>query len=233
MDRNPLKAVIFDMDGVIIDTCELHRQAWQEAGTVYGYKWPKAVNFKKDVFGTVSADSARLLFGEHVLNNPELIPVKDDAYERILNEQVQNILVPGVVDFINSLNANGVRLALATSARKEEARFVMESAGIAHLFEVMVDISQVVHAKPHPELYLTALAKLNLPPDDCIAFEDSLSGYKAVVAAGLRCVLVKTTMDDEKIEMHQMRCEALINCFLPEEISGLLFAPDLIPNVIQ
>jgi HAD superfamily hydrolase (TIGR01509 family) len=184
------------------------------------------------VFGTVSADSARLLFGEHALNNPELIPTKDEVYEKFLKERIRDILVPGVVDFINFLKANGVRLALATSARKEEARFVMASAGIAHLFEVMVDVSQVTHAKPHPELYLTALSKLNLPANNCLAFEDSLSGYTAVVAAGLRCVLVKTTMEEEKIKKHKMICEACIDDFQPEEISKLSLALDSVPNII-
>jgi beta-phosphoglucomutase len=210
-----LKAAIFDMDGVVITTCDLHEDAWKKAGAQCNFSWPLRLNFRKDVFGTVSADSAQLLFGPGLSNDilQQLIEAKDAAYDELLEERVTDIVVPGLIDFLKSLKGGGLKLALATSSRQKEAQFVLRSLGVWDIFDAVVDISQVTRAKPDPEIYLTALSKLQLGADECVAFEDSLSGVRSVFAANIPCVLVKTTMDEAKLAAHGMQCLHAVDDF--------------------
>ena len=215
------KAVIFDMDGVIISTCSLHETAWRNAGALLGYTWPQEIGFKKNVFGSVSEHSAKILFGDHLTADAteRLITVKDREYEELLGERIKDIEVPGIRTFLACLRANNLRLAVATSARKEEAEFVLNSLSLIDNFEVIVDISHIKKAKPDPEIYLRVLSKLNLPASQCIAFEDSVFGVKAVIEAGIHCILVKTTMDDSKLALHNLACYHSINNFQAEELA--------------
>src|SRR5689334_7574359 len=98
---NKVKAIIFDMDGVIITTSSLHENAWQRAGAAFGLPWPAQVNFQKEVFGTVSADSATMLFGSDSKSKlDKLITVKDIVYEDLLFDRVTEIVVSGFVGFL-------------------------------------------------------------------------------------------------------------------------------------
>ena len=215
------KAIIFDMDGVIITTSMLHETAWRRTGELYNLKWPQGLNFMKEVFGTISADSARLIYDNQLsgISLEEFIEAKDLEYEAVLAEYIDGVAVDGIVEFINELVRQKYRLAVATSARREEAQFVLKSLNILDKFEVVMDSSQITKAKPDPEVYLKTLQKLGLEAHECVAFEDSSSGIRAVTSAGIRCILVKTTMDEAALVSHGLRCEAAINNFLPNEIS--------------
>jgi beta-phosphoglucomutase len=222
-NTNKIEAIIFDMDGVIITTSSLHENAWRKTGAAFGLTWPSKVNFQKEIFGTVSSDSATLLFGsgDSMPRIDKLITVKDMVYEEMLFDQVSEIVVPGFVAFIQQLKVAGLKVALATSSRPEEAAFVLNSLNISSYFDVVVDISQVTHAKPHPEIYNTVCSKLNLLPSQCLAFEDSVSGIRSVTGAGIPCILVKTSFDEERIAAHELVCAGAVNNFLPSEIFNL------------
>jgi beta-phosphoglucomutase len=216
--QHKIKAVIFDMDGVIINTSKLHETAWRIAGELHGLTWPDKIDFMRDVFGTISKDSARLIYGTlPPLLLEELMTSKDNVYEQGLYNDVANIVLPGFTEFLDFLKSNMIRVAVATSARKEEAHFVLKTLNILDKLEVVIDSSKISKAKPDPEAYLKVLDALNLKCTECIAFEDSLSGIKSVTAAGIQCILVKTTMDVEKLLDHNLNCIFSIDNFLPAE----------------
>lgn len=210
-----IKGIIFDMDGVIIQTCDLHKLAWEKAGALYGYEWPQNLNFKKDVFGTVSEDSAKLIFGTEQIgdNLEQLIVTKDSFYEYLLEYEVENIVLPGFIQFLASLKEMKFLLGLATSAKKEEVEMVLKKLNVYHLFDSIVDISQVKNAKPDPEIYLLTLSKLGLSGRECIAFEDSVSGIKAVNGANVNCAVVMTTLDKELLVAKKLEYKYTLNDF--------------------
>jgi beta-phosphoglucomutase len=213
--NNMLKGVIFDMDGVIVQTSRLHELAWRQVGHAYAFEWPKGLDFQRQVFGTVSADSARLIFGTRVDsgNFAQIVAAKDRFYRTLLQAHVTCVAVPGVVRFIREVAQADLSIALATSSAKLEADLVLTHLGISRYFEAVVDVSCVKHPKPHPEIYWMALRSLNLHPAECVAFEDSLWGIEAVRRAGIRCVVVKTSLDRQRVKASNLVCELAIDHF--------------------
>lgn len=221
-----IKGVIFDMDGVIIQTCDLHKLAWEKAGLLHGYEWPQNLNFKKDVFGTVSEDSAKLIFGTEQIgdNLEQLIVTKDTFYEYLLEHEVENIVLPGFVKFLESLKEKKFLLGLASSAKKEEVEMVLEKLNVYHHFDSIVDISQVKNAKPDPEIYLLTLSKLGLSGRECLAFEDSVSGIKAVNGANINCAVVMTTLTEEQLIANKLEYKHTLDDFtkIPAQLTNEL-----------
>lgn len=207
--------IIFDMDGVIIDTCSLHESAWFAVSKLFGFSWNKACNFKRDVFGTSSTDSAIILFGKDVLNYNmhEVCRRKDEFYQEILHEDIYNIVIPGFIPFFERLLYLEIPVALATSSVNYEAEFVLKSLGIYKHFKAVIDASKVKNPKPHPEVYLRACDALGKPAANCIGFEDSLTGIQALQQAGVKCVVVGSTLTMEKLNSSGVKYETYIEDF--------------------
>jgi beta-phosphoglucomutase len=187
----PGMAMIFDMDGVIVDSNPLHTQAWRAYNLRFGIDAGEAL--AERMYGRRNDQIVPEFFGTG-LSAAEIAAhgaAKEALYREMLEPVLSEALVPGVRELL-ARHAGG-RLGLATNAEPANVDFILNKAGLRRYFRAIVDGDQVQHAKPHPEIYLRAAELLEVQPVNCIVFEDSFSGVEAARAAGARVVGVRTT----------------------------------------
>lgn len=188
-----IKAVIFDMDGTLVDTERLGIKGWAAAAEELGVEIPLSL-IKQFIGRTLPAVQA--LLAEH-LGSAELA---DRAYEihtavrRKLSE-TELETKPGAIEALRALHDAGYRLELATSSRRATASFNLERFGILPLFEAITCGEEVVNGKPDPEMYELAARKLDLPPEACAVVEDSPNGVRAGHAAGMPVFMVPDVIE--------------------------------------
>lgn len=191
-------ALVFDMDGVIVENHEWHFRAWLEFCHRHGLHLTEE-EFYTRIFGGTNHDLLTRLFG-NTLTEDEILRMgeeKEAVYRDIYGPHV--VPVPGVVEFIRTSRKNGLRTALATSAPRSNVEFTLGHTGLTGKFDVIVDSSHITHGKPHPEIYLKTASLLRLEPEQCVVFEDSLPGIESAAKAGCKVVGVATTLPPGKI----------------------------------
>ncbi|MBO0947851.1 HAD family hydrolase [Fibrella forsythiae] len=188
-----LKAVIFDMDGVIADTNPHHQIAWRKYYEQHGRTLSDA-EFVEYVSGKHNRAILGHLFPDQVVDVADfdrLAYEKEALFREIYAPDI--IAVPGLVSFLQLLKEHGIKTAVATSAPVENLDFVMDALALRPYFDELLHEKLVTRPKPDPEIYLKAMAMLGVSPEESIVFEDSMTGVKAGRAAGARVVGVATT----------------------------------------
>lgn len=185
-DARPLRAVVFDFDGTILDTETREFHHWQQLYREHGRELGLA-DWQRGI-GTWDAFDPWAGLPDHVRADREA--VRSALHERIVSDIAGQDLRPGVREVLEAVRRAGLRLALATSSDRAWVTRWMEQHGLAELFEVMVTRDDVRRVKPDPELYVLAAERLGLGTGECVAVEDSLNGATAAVAAGMRVVVV-------------------------------------------
>jgi beta-phosphoglucomutase family hydrolase len=184
-------ALIFDMDGVIIDSNPLHRQAWVAFNRRYGLETTEAM--QQSMYGKRNDQIVRDFYGEGIA--AEEVDARGRAKERLYREmitgRIEEMLVPGLRAFLE--RHRDLPMGVGSNAEPENVAFVLDSTGLRRYFRAVVDGHQVRHPKPHPEVYLRVAELLGTEPAKCIVFEDSHSGAAAAVAAGMRVIGLSTT----------------------------------------
>ena len=184
-------ALIFDMDGVIIDSNPLHRQAWVAFNRRYGLETTEAM--QQSMYGKRNDQIVRDFYGEGIA--AEEVDARGRAKERLYREMLagrtEEVLVPGLRAFLE--RHRDLPMGVGSNAEPENVAFVLDSTGLRRYFRAVVDGHQVRHPKPHPEIYLRVAELLKTDPAECIVFEDSHSGAAAAVAAGMRVIGLSTT----------------------------------------
>ena len=187
-------ALIFDMDGVIIDSNPLHRQAWAAFNRRYGLETTEAM--QRRMYGKRNDQIVRDYFGEGI--SPEEVDARGRAKERLYREMLtgrtEEMLVPGLRAFLERYR--DLPMGVGSNAEPENISLVLDETGLRRYFRAVVDGHQVRHAKPHPEVYLRVAELLETDPAECVVFEDSHSGAAAAVAAGMRVIGISTTDDN-------------------------------------
>ena len=182
----PLKALIFDLDGVIADTAHLHRAAWERLAGEIGLSWDDAIGEK--LKGVDRATSLEIVLGASSdkytnAQKRELAERKNGYYRATIAAFSAANLLPGASTALQAARAAGLKTALASASRS--ARELAERLGIAGLFDHIVDAATVAHPKPHPEIFQRAAAALGIPPADCLGIEDAQAGIAAIKSAGM------------------------------------------------
>jgi beta-phosphoglucomutase family hydrolase len=186
-----IRAFLFDMDGVIVDSNPLHRESWAEYNRRHGVETTEAM--QQRMYGKRNDDIVRDFFGAH-LADAEVYAhgaAKEQLYREMIRPALNESLVPGVREFLE--RHRGEPVGMATNAEPENVEFLIEEAGLRPYFRVLVDGHQVPNPKPYPDIYLRAAELLGVPPCDCVVFEDSLPGIEAARAAGMAVVGLTTT----------------------------------------
>jgi beta-phosphoglucomutase len=191
-------AVIFDMDGVLVENSEIHNEAWRLTCLKHGKT--RTSDEIRDIFGGSNKIFIERLLGIFDEKIIETIAIEKEALYREMF--AASIKAPaGLLNLLNELNNNNVDLAVATSAPPENLNFVLDRLNIRNFFKALVDESQIKHAKPNPEVYLATASKLNLAPNKCLVFEDSILGIQAGQAAGMKVVGITTSFKANQIKM--------------------------------
>jgi beta-phosphoglucomutase family hydrolase len=191
---DPCLALIFDMDGVLIDSNPVHRKVWAAYNRRFGLETTEAM--LQRMYGKRNDEIVRDFFGEDL--SSEEVARRGAAKERLYREtiagRVEQMLVPGLKAFLREHNR--ARMAVATNAEPENVAQVLDQGGIRPYFKVVVDGHQVRKPKPDPAIYRLAAQKLGVAEANCIVFEDSKSGVQAARDAGMRIVGLLTTEDN-------------------------------------
>jgi len=184
-----MKAVILDMDGLMVDTEPLYKTAWQTAARDLGYDLHDD-RYAKLVGRTTDAGE-RELMAEFGASFPiEAFRGLWPGLWRLEAERGGIHRKPGLTELLAFIREAGLRVAVATSSEEVYTRPTLEGAGLADHFDVVVTGDQIVHGKPEPDIYLEAARRLAVAPAECVAFEDSEAGIMAVSRAGMTGVLV-------------------------------------------
>ncbi len=212
-------AVVFDMDGVIVDNDVYHFRAWGELCGNYGLDVSQ--DEVKSWFGNTNPMILRKLFGADI-DEEAIVRIgaeKEFLYREIYKSDIK--ATPGLLPFLESLRESGITIAIATSAPTENVDFVLEHTGIRKFFSKIIDASMIREGKPSPEIYLKAAEILELAVSDCLVFEDSFHGIESAVRAGMKVVGVATTHPAEKLSgtVRNIKDFTEIN---PSEVAAIL-----------
>ena len=179
------KAVIFDNDGVLVDTEKLYFQAIKEVLAT------QSVDLSLDTFidsNIKSSKSAWHLCGKTGDELKALKKIRNERYTELLSEG--DLTLPGVRKVLKELSEN-FRLCIVTTSRKVHFEAIHQWTDYLSLFEFVITVDDVQNSKPDPEPYLSALERLNLSAEDCFVVEDSYRGLKSATSAGIDCIMVR------------------------------------------
>ncbi|MGD2027489.1 MAG: HAD family phosphatase [Anaerolineales bacterium] len=183
-------AVLWDMDGVLIDTGDLHYHTWKTALEELGY------SFSKDqfvaTFGKNNASALEMLFGEKP--TPEFTAKITDRKESLFREMIKGRarLLPGVDDWLEKFQECGVRQAIASSAPVENIDVLVDELAIRPYFDAIISGADLP-GKPDPAVFLKAAGAVGVSPEYCVVIEDAVHGVEGALAAGMKCIAVTTT----------------------------------------
>ena len=191
-----IKAVIFDMDGVIIDNHDYHHEAWMQFCQKYG------VTIEGDVsryFGRTNTDILTNIFPADLTNKQlyEYAGEKEKLYRGLYEGNIET--AAGLEKLLTDLQHAGIKLAIATSAPPGNVDFVLGNTNLHMYFDAIVDSSMISNGKPDPEIYLKAAEKLAVEPRHCVVVEDSVAGISSAKAAGMQVVAITTTNPRQKL----------------------------------
>jgi HAD superfamily hydrolase (TIGR01509 family) len=212
-----IEAVVFDMDGLILDTETIYREVMMEAAGAHGAELPDAVFL---AMVGLPADSSRLValdhFGEDFPYEPWIGRVSELAHARLADGAP---LKAGVVELLDRLDALGLPRAIATSSSRAGVERHLRPAGLLDRFHAVVAAGDYAKGKPHPDPFLAAATRLGVRPERCVALEDSHNGVRAAHAAGMMTVMVPDLLP----ATDEMRALAMMVLGSLHEVAGRLF----------
>jgi beta-phosphoglucomutase len=199
--NNLPRAVIFDMDGVLVDSNPFHVQKWADFLDARGIRYDPR-ELPRKVLGPRNDDTFRLFLGSSVTKE-EMAQLGEELEARFrATLRAHAKPLPGVESLLRQCRQAGISMAVASSAIAKNVEFVVDVLGFRDYFCCLLTADEVHHPKPHPEIYLRTCEKLGHPPAACVVFEDSFVGIEAAKAAGIKCVAVASTFPAEELRAH-------------------------------
>ncbi len=186
-----VKALIFDLDGVIVTTEHNHFIAWKRTAESLGIPFEEEHNELLKGVSRVDSLKKILELGSKTISTEEfdaLLISKNDFYVDSIQDLNQSDLLPGVLSLLQEARSKGIKLGIGSSSKN--ANFILKLLKIDHFFDVVIDGNGVEHPKPHPEVFLNGAKALSLAPAECIVFEDAASGITAAKAGGFIAIAV-------------------------------------------
>lgn len=184
-----VRGVIFDMDGLLIDSERVNCGSWKAAAKEFGYELRDEMF--AEIIGTGLRESEEIL--KSFLGTDFPFAKARARRVELSDEFISNSgmpLRPGALELISYLDATGIKKAIATSTDRQESHKRLEAAAVRCRFDIIVTRDDVKRIKPAPDLYLMALERLRLPAEEVVVLEDSDIGMESALNAGLRCVLI-------------------------------------------
>jgi beta-phosphoglucomutase len=198
-----IKGLIFDLDGTLTLTQNLHYQALHRAFAEYGIDYTQEEDIEKYAGQGSKHTCERVLAAAGKNPTPEEITkcaaTKKMYYDEIVaNTEIR--IVPGLKPFLIDSLAAGYKMIVATGNKLEATETILEKVGIKDFFELIVSQTDVSNQKPAPDLFLLAAKKMGLEPSECVVFEDALNGVKAAKTGNFKCIGLATGTTEEKLK---------------------------------
>ncbi|XP_010509171.1 PREDICTED: haloacid dehalogenase-like hydrolase domain-containing protein Sgpp [Camelina sativa] len=189
----PLEAILFDVDGTLCDSDPIHLIAFQELLQEIGFNNGVPIDekfFVANIAGKHNSEIAQLLFPDDVPKGIQFCDEKEALYRKLVSEKIKPL--DGLIKLTKWIEDRGLKRAAVTNAPKENAELMISKLGLTDFFQAVILGSECEYPKPHPGPYLKALEILNVSKDHTLVFEDSISGIKAGVAAGMPVIGLTT-----------------------------------------
>jgi beta-phosphoglucomutase len=191
-------AVLFDMDGVLVENHQYHIDSWK----AFSKKYQNEMSEKTiiELFGNTNRDYLDIIFQRKL--TVDEYKLYGEEKEALYREMYANAVQPvtGLIPFLEMLKQHHVKTAVATSASTANLVFVLDKLQIAKYFDALLDITNIKRGKPDPEIYLKASQAVHQKPEKCLVIEDSFSGIKAGKHAGMKVIGMATTHSADKIK---------------------------------
>ncbi|GAA0134852.1 beta-phosphoglucomutase [Paenibacillus sp. YSY-4.3] len=184
-----IKACLFDLDGVLVDTAKYHYLAWKRLADELGFAFTEQDNEKlKGVSRMASLDILLSVGGLQFddAKKHELAERKNNWYFESISKMDHTEILPGALDFLKACQENGLKTALGSASKN--AMTILNNTGLTPYFDAIIDGTHTANAKPDPEVFLLGAAALSIPPGQCVVFEDAEAGVEAAHRAGMSCV---------------------------------------------
>lgn len=206
------KAVLFDMDGVVIDNLSYHVDAWLLYCERHGIPLTREI-FYQDLNGLNAKDTFEWLLKREISREEinELEEEKEEIYRGFYRPFLTP--APGLLDFLALLQAHGIRTALGTSAGPGNIDFILDGLGIRDQFDAVIGGAEVAKGKPNPEIYLRAAGLVDVNPENCWVIEDSLQGIQAGLSAGMKVVGMTTSHSSEELSHTHITSPDFVDLF--------------------
>lgn len=184
-----LKACIFDLDGVIVDTAVYHYRAWKRLANELGFDFTEHQN--EQLKGVSRVRSLELILGwggvtKTAEQQEQLATLKNTWYVDMINQMTPAEILPGAKEFLQECRAAGIKTALGSASKNSGT--ILDKVGIAHLFDAVVDGNKVTNPKPDPEVFLRGAQELGVEPGQCVVFEDAIAGVEAAKNGDMKAV---------------------------------------------
>ncbi|MFT5886664.1 MAG: beta-phosphoglucomutase [Arcticibacterium sp.] len=184
-----IKGILFDLDGVIVDTAVFHYSAWRRMANELGFDIDEAFNETLKGISRMDSIDRILKHGNVSLPEAEILALatkKNEWYVEMVDKMTKNHILPGIEDLIQQIKDMGLGMALG-SASKNAPR-ILERIGLIHHFDALVDGNSVTRSKPDPEVFIKGAESLKLKKEECLVVEDAFAGIEAAHAAGMKAI---------------------------------------------
>ena len=217
----PIHALLWDLDGVIVDSGEYHYEAYRELLSGLGHEMSREDYFLR-LFGRRNFDILRDIVGDRPQDEIErLAGRKEDIFRRRAAGHLRAL--PGAADLLRDARSAGRRQAIVSSTPRQNIAFVLGALGLAEAFAAIVGEEDVSRGKPDPEGFVVAAARLGIGPDGCVVLEDAPEGIAAGKAAGMRCIGVATTRPPERLTQADLVVDSLEDARVRDFLFGARF----------
>ncbi|MDZ7897628.1 MAG: beta-phosphoglucomutase [Arcicella sp.] len=184
-----VKACLFDLDGVIVDTAIYHFQAWRRLANELGFDFTEHQN--EQLKGISRMESLELIlgWGNVTLTEEEKLDWatrKNDWYLDLVKEMTPDEVLPGVKDFLILLRENNIKIALGSASKN--SKLILERIEMLSYFDAIIDGNNITKGKPNPQVFLMGAEATDCKPEECVVFEDALAGVQAGKLGGMRVV---------------------------------------------
>lgn len=184
-----IKACLFDLDGVIVDTAKYHFLAWKRLANTLGFDFTEAQNEELKGVSRMKSLEIILAWGGVTLSEAEKLQwasTKNDWYLELVTQMTPDEILPGVKAFILQLKQADIKIGLGSVSKN--AGLILEKIGMYAWFDTIIDGNKITQGKPDPEVFLNGAKELGLQPVECLVFEDAVAGIEAATRAGMKSV---------------------------------------------
>jgi beta-phosphoglucomutase len=216
--------VIWDMDGTLVDTAELHFEAWRIASQELGRAFTRA-DFAA-TFGRRNPEIMDYLFPQRFTTaEVDAIGERKEQFYRKAAADLGVTLLPGVQALMEGLHRLGVKQAIGSSAPRANLDLILRLTGIERFLSAIIGMEDTTRGKPDPQVFLTAAARLDVPPRRCLVLEDAVAGVQAAKAGGMKCIAVRFVEHHSADKLAQAGADRVVTTLAdvsPEEVLQLL-----------